>query len=168
MAEPKEQPGGASGGPGTDPPSEAVTAAPAASDAVPAGDRPRDVISELIDAAVDLLVTVRDWVRQEVEGVVREKVAAPLQEVGVTVGAMMAAATLLVLGLIFVAVAAIVYLCQLVGVPLAFLIIGLVYLLGSLTFFIIKARQMRRSAEALERSRALRQTTATQSERTGP
>ena len=62
-------------------------------------------MTQLIDAGADLLTTTVDYVRQEAEGITREKIAKPLQDAGVVVGAMSAAAILLVLGIIFIAVA---------------------------------------------------------------
>ena len=122
------------------------------------GSVARDAVQEVIDASADFLITGRDYIRQEAEGVVREKIAPPLQEVGVTVASMWAAVTLLVLGLIFVAVAAMIFLSQLVGPALAFLIVGVVYLIGAGVFLFIKIRQVQRTAAALEASQTLRGT----------
>jgi hypothetical protein len=121
-----------------------------------ASKKPDDTVTQIIDAGADLLVVSRDWIRQETEGVVREKIGQPLQEVGAAVGAVWAAASLLVVGLLFIAVAALVWLCQLIGVPLAFLVVGLVYLIGSAVFLFLKIRQMRANAEALAKSQELR------------
>jgi hypothetical protein len=127
-------------------------------DAAEVGSVARDAVQEVIDASADFLITGRDYIRQEAEGVMREKIAPPLQEVGVTVASMWAAVTLLVLGLIFIAVAAMIFLSQLVGPAAAFLIVGLVYLIGAGIFLFIKIKQVQRSAEALEASQALRGT----------
>jgi hypothetical protein len=127
-------------------------------DAAEVGAVARDAVQEVIDASADFLITGRDYIRQEAEGVMREKIAPPLQEVGVTVASMWAAVTLLVLGLIFVAVAAMIFLSQLVGPALAFLIVGVIYLIGAGIFLFIKVQQVKRSAEALEASQKLRGT----------
>lgn len=111
----------------------------------PEGSEPRDdFLTRIVDQVLDLAQTARDWIRQEAEATVREKIVPPLQMLGLTVASAFAAATLLVIGLIFVAVAAIVYLSQLLGVPLAFLLIGLAYLLGAGVFTVVKARAMQR------------------------
>jgi hypothetical protein len=158
-------PGPAAGPPGGPAPSSGASAPTDGSVTMPstatsgtggAGAASEDTVSQIIDAGADLLATSRDWVRQETEGIVREKVGKPLQEVGTAVGALWAAASLLVMGLIFIAVAALVWLSQLIGVPLAFLVVGAVYLVGSAVFLFVKTRQMRANAAALERSQELR------------
>jgi hypothetical protein len=57
--------------------------------------------------------------------------------------------------MVFVAVAGIVWLSFLVGVPLAFLIIGAALLIGSAVFLAMKANQVRHSAEELKRATAM-------------
>lgn len=109
----------------------------------PVSGEPReDFLTRIIDQVLDLAQTARDWIRQESEAVVREKIVPPLQKVGLAIASGFAAASLLVIGLIFIAVAAIVYLSQLLGVPLAFLIIGLVYVAGAAAFTVVKVRSM--------------------------
>jgi hypothetical protein len=113
-------------------------------DAKRAEEERTDFLARIIDELLDLLQTARDWIRQEAEATVKEKIVPPLQRLGIAVSSAAAAATLLVIGLIFIAVAAIVYLSQLLGVPLAFLIIGLVYIVGAAIFTAIKVRAMQR------------------------
>jgi hypothetical protein len=103
-----------------------------------------DFLTRILDQLVDLAQTARDWVRQEAEATVKEKIVPPLQKLGLTVASAFAAATFLVMGAIFIAVAAMVYLCQLVGVPLAFLIVGGVYLVGAGIFTAVKVKAMQR------------------------
>jgi len=103
-----------------------------------------DFLTRILDQLVDLAQTARDWVRQEAEATVKEKIVPPLQRLGLTVASAFAAATLLVIGMIFVAVAAMVYLTQLIGVPLAFLIVGGVLLVGATVFTIVKVKAMQR------------------------
>ncbi len=103
-----------------------------------------DFLTRILDQLVDLAQTARDWVRQEAEATVKEKIVPPLQRLGLTVASAFAAATLLAVGMIFVAVAAMVYLTQLVGVPLAFLIVGGVLLVGATVFTIVKVKAMQR------------------------
>jgi hypothetical protein len=149
--------GATAGGPAAagspSPPTDGSATAPR-----PGGTASDDTVTQIIDAGADLLVTSRDWLRQETEGIVREKVGKPLQDVGAAVGAVWAAASLLVLGLVFVAVAALVWLSQLIGVPLAFLLVGSVLLAGSAIFLFLKIRRMQANAEALEKSQELRGT----------
>lgn len=103
-----------------------------------------DFLARIIDQLLDLLETARDWVQQEAEATVRTKIVPPLQQVGITIGAAIGAASFLAMGAVFIAVAGIVYLSQLLGVPLAFLLIGSVYLLGAAVFTIVKVRTMQR------------------------
>jgi hypothetical protein len=111
----------------------------------PGEGRPRDdFVTRIIDQLVDLLQTARDWVRQEAEATVKEKIVPPLQRVGLAIASGFAAASLLVIGLIFIAVAAMVFLTQLVGVPLAFFIVGAVLVLGAGIFTAVKVRSMQR------------------------
>jgi hypothetical protein len=111
----------------------------------PVDDAPRDdFLTRIIDELLDLLQTARDWIRQEAEATVKEKIVPPLQKLGLTLASGTAAAILLVVGLLFLAVAAIVYLSQLLGVPLAFLIIGAVFIIGAAIFTTIKVKAMQR------------------------
>jgi len=113
--------------------------------APPEGSRPSDdFLARILDQLVDLAQTARDWVRQEAEATVKEKIVPPLQKLGLTLASGFAAAALLVIGLIFVAVAAMVYLSDLLGVALAFLIVGGVYLIGAGIFTAVKVKAMQR------------------------
>jgi hypothetical protein len=104
----------------------------------PEGEQQRQ---SLIDAVADLLQTASDWLRQEVETTVREKVALPLQNVGITVGSVAAAGRLAVMGLLFIAVALFMFLGQLIGYAGAFLLVGLVYVIGAVVFIVISQRK---------------------------
>ena len=106
------------------------------------GARQDDFLARILDKLVDLAQTARDWVRQEAEAVVKEKIVPPLQKLGITIASAFAAATLLVIGLIFIAVAAIVYLSQLLGVALAFFLIGAVFVIGAAVFTARKVKAM--------------------------
>lgn len=103
-----------------------------------------DFLTRILDQLVDLAQTARDWVRQEAEATVKEKIVPPLQKLGLAVASAFAAASLLVLGLVFVAVAAIVALSQWLGVPWAFFIIGALYLTGAAVFTVVKVKAMQR------------------------
>jgi hypothetical protein len=98
----------------------------------------------VIDAAADLLQTIVDWLRQEAEALVREKIALPLQKVGLTVASGWAAAVLLVFGLCFIAVGLLILLAEWLTWPGALLAIGGVLVLGSVVFTVLKMRSMQR------------------------
>lgn len=111
----------------------------------PTNDAPRrDGVSGVIDAAADLLQTFVDWLRQEAEALVREKVVKPIQRLGLTLAAASAAGCLAVFGLMFVAVGLFMLLGQAIGYAWALLLIGGVYLVGSLVFVAIKVRMMQK------------------------
>jgi hypothetical protein len=108
------------------------------------GTAKEDFLTRILDQLVDLAQTARDWVRQEAEATVKEKIVPPLQKLGIAIASAFAAASLLVLGLVFVAVAAIVALSQWLGVPWAFFIIGALYLTGAAVFTVVKVKAMQR------------------------
>jgi hypothetical protein len=104
----------------------------------------KDAIGAIIDSIADLLQTATDWVRQEAESVVREKIVLPIQRLGLTIVSASAAGCLAVVGLIFIAVALFLLLAQWLTYPGALLAIGGVYLLGAVVFIVIKVRMMQK------------------------
>lgn len=98
----------------------------------------------VLDAVADLLETVVEWLRQEAEALVRDKVVLPLQRLGLTLASGMAAAALLSLGLGFIAVGLLLLLAQWLTWPGALLAIGGVLVLGAVVFTVLKARNMQR------------------------
>ena len=100
--------------------------------------------SPIIDAIADLMQTAVDWLRQEAEATVREKVVPPLQQVGILIGAAIGAASTMVIGIIFIAVALVMFLGGWIGYQFAFLAIGGAYLLVALAFTVVKVRKMQR------------------------
>ena len=96
----------------------------------------------VIEAIADLMQTAVDWLRQEAEATVREKIVPPLQRVGILIGAAIGAASTMVIGLVFLAVALVMFLGGWIGYPFAFLSIGGLYLLVALAFTIVKVRKM--------------------------
>jgi len=106
------------------------------------GPRDDDFLTRILDQLVDLAQTARDWVRQEAEATIKEKIVPPLQKLGLTVASAFAAATLLVIGVICIGIAAIVFLCQWLTVPGAFLLIGVVLLVGAGIFTAVKVKAM--------------------------
>jgi len=101
-----------------------------------------DFFARVLDALIDLLETARDWVRQEAEAAVKEKIVYPLQRLGITLASAAAAAFLLVVGLIFVAVAGVIAMGNWIGYAWTFLIIGAVFLIGSGIFLYVKVRSI--------------------------
>ncbi|MHB1135447.1 MAG: hypothetical protein ACYCXR_10875 [Coriobacteriia bacterium] len=113
----------------------------------PPANKPTDTVSgfeAVIDSVADLLQTSVDWLRQEAAGIVQEKIVAPIQRLGLTLASAAAAASLLVLGLTFIAVALFLLLADWVGYPGALLIIGATLMLGSIVFLVIKVRSMQK------------------------
>ena len=101
-----------------------------------------DFFARVLDALIDLLETARDWVRQEAEAAVKEKIVYPLQRLGITLAAAVAAAALLVIGLIFIAVAIVIALGNAIGYAWTFFLIGAVYLVASAVFLVVKVRSI--------------------------
>ncbi|HEX9093949.1 MAG TPA: phage holin family protein [Coriobacteriia bacterium] len=106
--------------------------------------RTDDMFTRVLDSLVDLLETARDWIRQEAEAAVKEKVVYPLQRLGITLASAIAAAVLLVIGLIFIAVSAVIALGNAIGYAWTFFLIGAVYLIGSAVFLYIKVRSIQK------------------------
>jgi hypothetical protein len=99
---------------------------------------------EIIDALADLLQLASDWVRQEAETTIHDKVVIPLQRLGLTIASASASGCALVLGLIFIAVALFMWLGGFIGYPWAFFAVGMVYVIVSAVFLYIKVRLMQR------------------------
>jgi hypothetical protein len=116
--------------------------------AMPAADQkptgPKTGLEGIIDAVADLLQTASDWVRQEAETVVREKIVLPIQKLGLTIASASAAGCLLVVGLIFIAVALYLLLASWLTHPGALALIGGVYVVLSGVFIAIKVRSMQK------------------------
>jgi hypothetical protein len=110
----------------------------------PSPEKKDDFLARILDSVVDLLETARDWVQQEAEATVREKIVLPIQRLGLTLASAAAAAALLVIALIFIAVAAVIWLGSLIGYAWTFFAIGMTFLVGSAVFLAIKVRSMQR------------------------
>jgi len=110
----------------------------------PSATAPKRGVDNIIDAVADLLQTAVDWLRQEAGLLVHDKVVMPVQRVGLTLAAALAAAILLATGLVFVAVAAFLYLAEWLGYPGALLLVGGVYTLAAAVFLVIKVRLMQK------------------------
>jgi hypothetical protein len=105
---------------------------------------PRDGYERIVDQIADLLQTASEWLRQEAEATVKEKIVPPLQMLGLAIASAFTAGALLVIGLIFIAVALFMWLAAVVGYPWAFFIVGSVYLIGSAIFLYVKVRSMQK------------------------
>jgi hypothetical protein len=109
-----------------------------------ASQKKDDLLARVLDSFVDLLETSRDWLRQEAEAAVKEKIVYPLQRLGLTLASAIAAAALLVIGLVFIAVAAVIALGNAIGYAWTFFLIGAVYLIGSAIFLYVKVRSIQK------------------------
>jgi hypothetical protein len=78
----------------------------------------------LIDSIADLLQVIVDWLRQEAESTVKNKVVLPLQQLGLTMLSAQLAVTLVLLGAIFISVGSMILLADWVGWPGALYIVG--------------------------------------------
>jgi len=86
----------------------------------------------LIDSIADLLQVVVDWLRQEAETTVKNKVILPLQQLGLTMFAAQMAISLVLLGVVFIGVGSLILLAEWVGWPGALYIVGGVLVLSAL------------------------------------
>ena len=95
----------------------------------PAGTKPAGAPADertVIDAVADLLQTIVDWLRQEAEAALKEKIVLPLQALGFTLFFGLAASGLIMAGLIMISVASLLLLAGWLGWP------GALYLIGGL------------------------------------
>lgn len=119
-----------------------VSAGQAPAGAVGPGDgaeEPRNVV----DAIADLLQTFVDYLRQEADSLVRDKLAMPMQKVGLVIAWAMAAGMVFFLGVGFISVGALLVLAGWLGWPGALFAIGGVLIAGFVVFTALKMRSMR-------------------------
>ncbi|TLM78944.1 MAG: hypothetical protein FDZ70_03265 [Actinobacteria bacterium] len=95
------------------------------------GDRPPTAYEQIVEQAADLLQMGSDWLRQEAESTVREKVVLPLQRLGLTVAAAATAGTLFVMGVLLVLIGLLVFLGRIIGWDVTLWILGAVLIVGS-------------------------------------
>jgi hypothetical protein len=98
----------------------------------------------LIEAVADLLQMTVNWLRAEASDIVHDKVVLPIQQLGMTLASAIAAAILLVIGLIFIFVAALMVLAKWVTWPGAFGLVGAVILIGAGVFTVLKVRSIQK------------------------
>ena len=108
------------------------------------GEKEAPPRQSVIDAVADLLQFIVDWLRQEAEAAVREKVVLPLQKLGLTLASAFAAAFLAALGIGFIAVGIFMLLGEWLTYPGALLLTGGVLVLGAVIFAVIKMRSMQK------------------------
>ena len=85
-----------------------------------------------------------DWLRQEAESIMHDKVVIPGQKLGLTLASGCAAAMLLAFGLGFIAVGVFMLLGQWLTYPGALLLIGAVLVIGAIIFTVIKVRSFQK------------------------
>lgn len=96
----------------------------AESDSAGGPERPPNAYERIVEQAADLLQMASDWLRQEAESTVREKVVLPLQRLGLTFAAAVAAGTLFVTGILLIVVGLLVFLGGLIGWHVTLWILG--------------------------------------------
>lgn len=103
----------------------------------PARPSVADAVTELVQMSVD-------YVRQETGDVVREKVVLPTQKAGMVVAFALGAASVLVLGICFIAVGALMLLASFIGwVSALFAVGGLMVLIAAFLTY-LKTRSLQR------------------------
>jgi len=110
----------------------------------PGGTTPPPEERTIIDAVADLLQTVVDWLRQEGEAFVKQKVILPVQRLGLTLFSAGAAATLLALGIMFISVASLLLLAEWLTWPGALYLIGGILVVGAAIFTYFKTRMIQK------------------------
>ena len=96
----------------------------------------------IVDAVADLLQMIVNYLRQETASLMRDKVVLPGQQLGMLVAFAFAAATLLVVGLLFIFVAILLVLADLMGWPAALTLVGTLILIGAGVFTYLKVRSI--------------------------
>lgn len=106
--------------------------------------RPPTSYEQIVEQLADLLQMASDWVRQEAESTMREKVVLPLQRLGLTFAAAVAAGTLFVTGILLVATGLLVFLGGLIGWDVTLWILGAVLIVGSGIALAVMFRKVQR------------------------
>jgi len=96
------------------------------------------------DAIADLVQMFVDYVRQETEDIMREKVVLPSQKAGQVIAFALAAALVLFLGIGYLSVSAMMLLAEFVGWIAALAIIGAVLVAGAGGLTYAKMRSMQK------------------------
>lgn len=107
-------------------------------------DRPPSAYERIVEQAADLLQMASDWLRQEAESTVREKVVLPLQRLGLTFAAAAAAGTLFVTGVLLVVIGLLVFLGKLIGWHVTLWALGAVLIVASGIALAVMYRKVQR------------------------
>jgi len=110
----------------------------------PAPSTPPPEERTVIDAVADLLQTIVDWLRQEGEAFIQQKVILPVQRLGLTLFSAGAAATLLAVGVIFISIASLLLLAEWLTWPGALYLMGGLLVVGAAIFTYFKARMIQK------------------------
>ncbi|MBI5230687.1 MAG: phage holin family protein [Coriobacteriales bacterium] len=102
----------------------------------------------LIDAVSDLAQSAVDYARTQAEDLMRDKIALPLQKLGLTLASGTAAGCLFVLGIGFISVGLLIGLAQLITWVGALCLIGAILCIGAGIFTYIKVRSMQHELPA--------------------
>jgi hypothetical protein len=94
----------------------------------------------VIDASADLLQTLVDWLRQEAETALKQKIVLPLQQLGFTMASAQLAVALAIIGLIFISVGSLILLADYIGWPGALYVVGGTFVLVALVFAFFAGR----------------------------
>lgn len=108
-------------------------------DQTPQSPPPRPSIADAITELVQMFV---DYVRQETDSIMHEKVVVPTQKAGQVVAFALAAAMVLFLGVAYLSVSAMMLLAHFVGWIAALAIIGAVLVVGAGGLTYAKMRSM--------------------------
>jgi hypothetical protein len=98
----------------------------------------------LVDAIADLLQMAVNYLRAEAADIVRDKVVLPTQQLGMMLAFVIAAATLMVVGVLFIAVALLILLAHWIGWIAALALVGAVLLVGAGVFTYLKVRSIQK------------------------
>jgi hypothetical protein len=98
----------------------------------------------LVDAIADLLQMAVNYLRAEAADIVRDKVVLPTQQLGMMLAFVIAAATLMVVGVLFIAVALLMLLAHWIGWIGALALVGAVLLVGAGVFTYLKVRSIQK------------------------
>lgn len=128
------EPGAAQPGPATPGPSAREPEPPKE------GGGPKVVSEETVDAVGDLVQMFVDYVRQQADDIVQTKVVGPLQTLGIAISTLSLAGCMLIFGLLWLSVGAFVALGMWLGWAIACVIVGGIYVLLALVFYVISRR----------------------------
>lgn len=114
----------------------------------PAGQRPDSLDpparASVADAVTELVQLSVDYVRQETGDLVHDKVVLPTQKAGMVVAFALGAASVLVLGICFIAVGALMLLASLIGWISALFAVGGFMVLVAAFLSYLKTRSLQR------------------------